>query len=120
MGIFLVFLALIVVTALLLIVVIMVQNPKGGGLDSTFAGSGAMIGGVKQTTDFLEKATWTLFGIMVGLILLSNTVVFTQKNKKPEIITPETIETNQPAKQAPTLPVQPGATSQQPAQEGGK
>jgi len=120
MGIFLVFLILIVITALLLIVVIMVQNPKGGGLDSTFGGGGTMIGGVKQTTDFLEKATWTLFGIMVGLILLSNTVVFTQKNKKPEIVTPETVEQPKQAEQQaplqPTLPVQQGGQNQAPAQ----
>ena len=34
------------------IVVIMVQNPKGGGLSSSFGGSGTQqLGGVKQTTD---------------------------------------------------------------------
>jgi len=120
MGVFYVFLIFIVITALLLILVIMVQNPKGGGLDSTFGGgSGAMIGGVKQTTDFLEKATWTLFGLMVGLILLSNTVVFSQKNKKPEIVTPETVEQPKQQEQAPvqpTLPVQQGGQNQVPAQ----
>ncbi len=93
MNIFLLFLVLIVVTALLLIAIIMVQNPKGGGLDSTFGGgSGMMIGGVKQTTDFLEKATWTLFGLMIGLILLSNTVIFKQKESPDTLSVPETIE----------------------------
>ncbi|GIS27816.1 MAG: hypothetical protein CM15mP129_00130 [Chloroflexota bacterium] len=39
----------------------MVQNPKGGGLASTFGGGGTQqLGGVKQTTDFLDKSTWTL------------------------------------------------------------
>ena len=43
----------------------MVQNPKGGGLSSTFAGSNQILG-VKKTNDFLEKATWTL-AIAVGV-----------------------------------------------------
>ncbi len=110
MNLFIVFLLLIVLVAFLLIVVIMVQNPKGGGLDSTFGGgSGAMIGGVKQTTDFLEKATWTLFGLMIGLILLSNTIVFKSTEQKEDIAVPEAIET--PAPPAPqnnnsAIPVQ--------------
>ncbi len=40
----------------LLILVIMVQNPKGGGLSSTFGGGQQQIGGVKSTTDFLDKS----------------------------------------------------------------
>lgn len=53
----------------------MVQNPKGGGLNSTFGGGGQMLGGVKQTNDFLEKSTWTLVAALVGFILLSNFVI---------------------------------------------
>ncbi len=100
MNLFLIFLILIVLVALFLILIIMVQNPKGGGLDSTFGGGGIMMGGgVKQTTDFLEKATWTLFGLLIGLILLSNTVIFTGKSKKENVVTPDQIET--PAKKVP-------------------
>ena len=47
----------------------MVQNPKSGGLSSTLGAN--QIGGVQKTTDFLEKATWTLAGTLVVLILLS-------------------------------------------------
>jgi preprotein translocase subunit SecG len=49
----------------------MVQNPKGGGLSSTLGGSTQM-GGVQKTTDFLDKSTWTLAGILIILILLSS------------------------------------------------
>jgi preprotein translocase subunit SecG len=78
MGSYSVFLALIVIVAFLLVVVIMVQNPKGGGLSSSFGGGGTQqLGGVKQTTDFLDKSTWYLGAFLVGLILLSN-VTFTQ------------------------------------------
>ena len=78
MGSYTIFLALIVIVAFLLVVVIMVQNPKGGGLSSSFGGSGTQqLGGVKQTTDFLDKSTWYLGATLVGLILLSN-ITFTQ------------------------------------------
>jgi preprotein translocase subunit SecG len=51
----------------------MVQNPKGGGLSSSFGGGGSqVVGGVKKTGDFLDKSTWTLAGILVLLILASN------------------------------------------------
>ncbi|WP_452225230.1 preprotein translocase subunit SecG [Lacinutrix chionoecetis] len=76
MGQFTIFLALIVVVAFLLVVVIMVQNPKGGGLSSSFGGGGTQqLGGVKKTTDFLDKSTWTLATILIALILLSNIAI---------------------------------------------
>jgi preprotein translocase subunit SecG len=51
----------------------MVQNPKGGGLSSSFGGGGSQIvGGVKKTGDFLDKSTWTLAILLVVLILASN------------------------------------------------
>ena len=50
----------------------MVQNPKGGGLSSSFGGSTQVVGGVKNTNDFLDKTTWTLATLVVALILLSN------------------------------------------------
>lgn len=51
----------------------MVQNPKGGGLSSSFGGGGSqVVGGVKKTGDFLDKSTWTLGIMLVVLILASN------------------------------------------------
>lgn len=74
---FTIFLILIVFVAFLLVVVIMVQNPKGGGLSSTFGGGGGtQLGGVKKTTDFLDKSTWTLAVLLLALILLSNISLF--------------------------------------------
>ncbi|GAA3603163.1 preprotein translocase subunit SecG [Flavivirga amylovorans] len=76
MSTFTIFLALIVVVAFLLIVVIMVQNPKGGGLSSSFGGGGTQqLGGVKKTTDFLDKSTWTLATLLLVLILASNIAI---------------------------------------------
>lgn len=77
MSTFSIFLILIIFVAFLLVVVVMVQNPKGGGLSSAFGGGGTQqLGGVKKTTDFLDKSTWTLAGILLVLILLSNMSLF--------------------------------------------
>lgn len=60
---------LIFLAAVLLILTVLIQNPKGGGLASEFS-SANQIGGVQETADFLEKATWTLaVGIMVLTLL---------------------------------------------------
>jgi preprotein translocase subunit SecG len=71
MSTFSIFLVLITIVCFLLIIVVMVQNPKGGGLSSSFGGSTQM-GGVQKTTDFLDKSTWTLATILIILILLSS------------------------------------------------
>lgn len=68
---FTIFLVLITIVSFLLVVVIMVQNPKGGGLSSSIGGPQIM-GGVQKTTDFLDKSTWTLGGILIILILASS------------------------------------------------
>ena len=65
-------LVLIIVLSFLLVLIIMVQNPKGGGLSSSFGGDTQQIGGVKKTTDFLDKTTWILASLILVLILFSN------------------------------------------------
>src|SRR5690554_4304014 len=57
---------LIIVVCVLLALIVLIQNPKGGGLDSSFQ-SANQIGGVKRTADFLEKSTWSL---AIGLFVL--------------------------------------------------
>jgi preprotein translocase subunit SecG len=61
----------ILFVSVLLGLIVLVQNSKGGGLVSNFGGANQMMG-VRQTSDFLEKATWTLGGILVVLCLLSS------------------------------------------------
>jgi len=70
-----IFAILIIITSVLLVLVVLVQNPKGGGLSSSFAGgAGNQIMGAKKTTDFLEKATWTLAVVLISLSLLSSAI----------------------------------------------
>ena len=67
------FLILILIVAFALILIVMVQNPKGGGLSSSFGGGGAQsLGGVQNTNNFLDKTTWTLAISLFALILLAN------------------------------------------------
>ena len=72
MSSFSIFIALIILVCFLLVLVVMVQNPKGGGLSSSFGGGGQQMGGVQKTSDFLDRSTWVLAGLLLILILLSN------------------------------------------------
>ena len=58
------FVILIVVAALLMIGIVLIQDSKGGGLSSQFS-TYNQIGGVRKTTDFIEKTTWGLAAFMV-------------------------------------------------------
>ena len=69
---FSIFIALIIFVCFLLVLLVMVQNPKGGGLSSSFGGGGQQMGGVQKTSDFLDRSTWILAGLLLILILLSN------------------------------------------------
>ena len=66
-----VFGTLIILASIILGLIILVQNPKGGGLSSSFGGIGNQLMGVKQTTDVLEKGTWIFAGIVAVLCLTS-------------------------------------------------
>jgi preprotein translocase subunit SecG len=57
---------LVILVSVLLILIVLVQNSKGGGLASNFSASNQVMG-VRKTTDFLEKATWTLAGFLLVL-----------------------------------------------------
>jgi preprotein translocase subunit SecG len=61
---------------LLLMGAVLIQNPKGGGIDSTFGGSQAnqMFGASKQT-DFIEKVTWYLAIALFALCIITSMVV---------------------------------------------
>tara|TARA_R110000868_G_scaffold115458_1_gene308290 strand:+ start:2242 stop:2616 length:375 start_codon:yes stop_codon:yes gene_type:complete len=64
---------LIFIVAILLALVILVQNPKGG-LASNFSSSNQVMG-VRKTTDFLEKATWSLGIALLILSVISSSLI---------------------------------------------
>ena len=52
---------LIAINCVLLMAIVLIQNPKGGGIDSTLGGSAAnQMFGAAKSTDFVEKVTWGL------------------------------------------------------------
>ena len=80
------FSTIIILASILLILVVYVQNPKGGGLSSDF-GAAQQIGGVQKTNDFIDKATWSLAGIIMVL-----SVVLTLRSKTPEPVAPDQMQ----------------------------
>ncbi len=63
------FVILIVIAAFLMIFIVLIQESKGGGLSSNFAGGNALVG-VRKTTDLIEKITWGLACAMVVLSVI--------------------------------------------------
>lgn len=68
---------LIVIASIFLTLVVLVQNSKGGGLAANFA-SGNQTFGVRQTADFLEKATWVLALVIIFLCVTATAFVSTR------------------------------------------
>jgi preprotein translocase subunit SecG len=67
---YLLFIVLIVIVSVLMCGIVLIQNSKGGGLASSFASSNQIMG-VRKTTDFLEKATWTLAVVIAVFCIVS-------------------------------------------------
>jgi preprotein translocase subunit SecG len=71
------FLTIIVaLVGILLMGSILIQNPKGGGVDSTFGGGAAnQMFGASKSSDFIEKATWGLAILMLALCVLTTMLI---------------------------------------------
>ena len=107
MSSFSIFLALIIFVSFLLVLVIMVQNPKGGGLSSSFGGDSQQIGGVKKTGDFLDKSTWVLASLLLILILLSNlTINKGNDNIDSKLLDPNQVESTIPEAISEEIPME--------------
>lgn len=106
------FMILIAVVSILLMLVVLVQSPKSSGMGAGFGGSAtSMMGGVKRTADFLERATWALAIALFALVLLVNMLnPGATSTSAPESAMEEVLD------DAPETPVQtPGQTPAQPA-----
>ncbi len=113
MGLFIISI-LIFIVCVLMILIVLAQNSKGGGLTSSFS-SGNQIMGVKRTSDFLEKTTWTL---AVVLLVLSLSTVFVMDDT-PTVETNEMEENNylRNSENPQAIPYNQPATEAAPAQE---
>jgi len=83
---------LTVLTALvciLLVIAVLIQNPKGGGIDSTFGGGAAnQMFGASKSADFIEKATWYL-AIALFVLCLATSLFVGGTGAGPELLTPQ-------------------------------
>jgi len=90
---------LVIIVSILLILVVLVQNSKGGGIQSQF-GAANQIMGVQRGSDIIEKLTWGFAGALLFFSLLltpttnstevnANNASSTKKRAQSAIQTPQ-------------------------------
>ncbi len=107
----------IILASLLMIGIVLVQKSKGGGLASNFASSNQIMG-VRKTTDFVEKATWTL---AVVIVILSIASVFVDHSEQGSAVSAvneaveatATVPSGFEAADAPVAPATPETATEQ-------
>ena len=78
---------LIGLIAFLLIAAVLIQNPKGGGVDSTFGGSQAnTMFGAARSADLIEKMTWGLAIALFVLCIAATFIVGGGSNAGPDLL----------------------------------
>ena len=102
---------LIVIASVLLVGAVLIQKSKGGGLASDYS-SGNQYLGYRKTTDFIEKATWSLAIFICVLSICASFAVKTPVNVSN--ITPAAAPA--PSAAAPA-PVRTSAQKEAPAQK---
>lgn len=107
-----VIIVLIVLASIMMCLVVLIQESKGGGLAAGFSNLNAM-GGVRKTTDFIEKVTW---GLAIAMVICSIAAAYTIDS--PKIEEQSALNSAAPAaQQAPQqAPAQAPAPAEQPAQ----
>ncbi|MDX9704185.1 MAG: preprotein translocase subunit SecG [Weeksellaceae bacterium] len=101
----------IIAVCVILTLVVLSQNPKGGGLSSTFGGSGGgQMFGVQRTNQFLDNATWTLAGLIVVLIITANVLMNNPFSTKTNI---DSVPVELPEFQPEATPVTPPSDTQE-------
>lgn len=111
---YLIFAILILIASVLLIGVVLIQKSKGGGLAANVNNYNQFMG-VRKTTDFIEKATWSLAALVAVLSIASAFVVDSSMVKAaPQVQDKPATET-----QAPSFPTAQGEDKGQ-AQQGGE
>ena len=85
---------LIVLACVLLIGAVLIQKSKGGGLASDYS-QGNQYLGYRKTTDFIEKATWSLAVFICVISILAQFTVYKPASKSAISVDPA--ETTMPA-----------------------
>ena len=104
---------LIVIACILLIGVVLIQKSKGGGLASDYSGGNQFLG-YRKTTDFVEKATWSL-AIFICIISIFASFAIRGSHYNRSSISPATPQQTTAPAPAPTseAPAVPAAAPMQ-------
>ncbi len=62
---------IILLACLVLAFFVLIQAPKGGGLNGNFGSMSTAVMGVKQSADVMEKGTWTTMAVIALLCIFS-------------------------------------------------
>lgn len=106
------YLILIIVACLGLGFMVLIQNPKGGGLNANVGGLTNNFMGVKQTTDVLEKGTW-IFASVIAILAITSTLFLKSGSSDSDKGLLNKVNTSVTAPVS--TPVQPTAPSSTPA-----
>lgn len=106
------YLILIIVACLGLGFMVLIQNPKGGGLNANVGGLTNNFMGVKQTTDVLEKGTW-IFATVIAILAITSTLFLKSGSSDSDKGLLNKVNTSVTAPVS--TPVQPTAPSSTPA-----
>ena len=98
---------LVLIASVFVTLIVLLQNGKGGGLASNFV-AGNQTFGVRQTADILEKITW---GLVAFIFVVSIVTTFTLNTGSREVDYTEKMETEAPAPEFPSAPVENSADS---------
>src|SRR5579862_446020 len=104
------FVILLMLACIFLGLIVLIQNPKGGGLAGNVAGFSKQFMGVKQTTEVLEKGTWTLAIIVGALCLFSALFIPRATSTQFRDVKPSS-STNFPATNTPSNTQQPSPST---------
>ncbi len=102
------FLILVVVACVALGFMVLIQNPKGGGLNANVGGLSNNFMGVKQTTDVLEKGTW-IFASVIAILAITSTLFLSGNASNGNSVLDKVNTTTTPATQMAPPPPPPAA-----------
>lgn len=95
---------------------VLIQNPKGGGLNANVGGLTNNFMGVKQTTDVLEKGTW-IFVAVIAVLAMSSTLFLksaTGSTSEKGLLNKVNTSATSPVQQQTTAPQSPASQSAAP------
>lgn len=96
---------LIIIVSVLLVIAVLLQNSKGGGLVSGMSSS-TQVMGVRRAADFLEKATWYMALILIGLSIVASMSIPRETVDPNKSAIEEQINTAQDPTAQPNFPTQ--------------